>query len=772
MIIGLLSTAAGSTIALADIQANVTDAANNGQTDAADAMPGTTTKAQTRSEDSIITAEESAHDTQLSSIENEPQIIEFSADQLDYDSDSELVTASGHVSMRREGNHVRADVIEWDRKTGRVIANGNVAVTSAEGDQAYGDRVELTDTLKDGVIENILLVIERGGRIAARSGSMADGRTVLDHAIYSPCDVAEANGCPKTPLWRIKAVEVIYNPNKNRIYYRDARMEVLGLPVLWLPRLSHPDGSAVSGTGLLVPDIRISRLNGFELALPYYMALGPNHDLTITPHLYSKVLPALEGEYRRMTDLGPFEIGAIGTISSRLPASNTNNNLTKERRGLRGYLHANGQFQISPEWRTTFAGRLTSDSTFMRRYDVSRDDRLRSFAKLERIGGESYFSVAGWAVQTLRITDTQGQQPIALPAIDYRWRPYDEILGGRLEVHANSLALLRTAGQDTRRALASIKWDMRRYTPGGQVVTLTGFARGDVYQTDQTHKTLNPLYSGTEGWHTRGIAAVAADFAWPLAGPAFGGLQTITPRVQLVASPGTSNLSIPNEDSRAVDLDDSNLFALNRFPGYDRWEDGSRVTWGFDWSLRIPDFSVESNLGQSYRLTDKPSIFPDGTGLTDRLSDVVGRTTFRWKDFVALTLRYRLDKNNLAIRRNEVNAMIGSRETYVTAGYLKLKRNINLEDLQDREEVRVGGRWKFARYWSIFGSTIIDLTPSSNTPLIKADGFEPIRHRVGIAYEDECFEFGVTWRRDYVSTGDARRANTYLFRISLKNLGR
>ena len=60
----------------------------------------------------------------------------------------------------------------------------------------------------------------------------------------------------------------------------------------------------------------------------------------------------------------------------------------------------------------------------------------------------------------------------------------------------------------------------------------------------------------------------------------FGGTQRLTPRVQLVLTPPTRNLSIPNEDARAVDLEDSNLFALNRFPGYDRWEDGSRVTYG------------------------------------------------------------------------------------------------------------------------------------------------------------------------------------------------
>ena len=702
--------------------------------------------------------------------DGQDRTVDFSADQLGYDSDADIVTATGNVIMTRDGNRVRADRIDWNRETGRVIASGNVAATGAEGDTAYGDKVELTDTLRDGVIDNVLLVLERGGRIAARSGSRTGDRTVLDHAVYSPCDIADSHGCPKTPLWQVKAVEVVHDAQQHRIFYRDARLEVLGAPLLWLPRLSHPDGGGSSGTGLLVPDVRISRLNGVELAFPYYIALGSDRDLTLTPHLYSDVLPGLAAEYRQMTSLGPYKLGGFITYGSRVPASSTSDTGDSQR-DIRGYFEGNGRFQLDPDWRISFSTRLASDRTFLRRYDFSRDDRLRSFLEAERIGSESYFSIAGWAVQTLRAGDSQGQQPIALPAIDYRWKPADLVAGGRLEIEANSLALLRTDGQDTRRALASVKWDMRRYTPMGQVITLTGFARGDVYQTEQTGLNAIDIYRGTEGWHTRGIAAVAVDVTWPLAGEAFGGTQVFTPHVQFVASPNTKNESIPNEDSRAFDLEDSNLFALNRFPGYDRWEDGARTTYGFEWSLDVPNFAIRTVVGQSYRLTSKPTLFPDGTGLTDRFSDIVGRTEFKWRDFLSVTHRFRLDKDNFALRRNEVDATIGTRQTYLTVGYLRLNRDIVLEDLSDREELRLGARWKFARYWSVFGSTIVDLTSRSEDPTTLSDGYQPIRHRVGIAYEDECFEFGVSWRREYVTTGDARKANTYMFRIALKNLG-
>ena len=71
----------------------------------------------------------------------------------------------------------------------------------------------------------------------------------------------------------------------------------------------------------------------------------------------------------------------------------------------------------------------------------------------------------------------------------------------------------------------------------------------------------------------------------------------------------------------------------------------------------------------------------------------------------------------------------------------------------------------------MFGSTTIDLTNKVEDPTSLANGFDPIRHRIGIAYEDNCLQFGVTWKRDYEQIGDARKGNTFSIQLALKNLG-
>jgi LPS-assembly protein len=699
---------------------------------------------------------------------SEDQIVTFSADTVTYDNDADLVTASGEVRMNREGNYLAADQVIWDRKSGQVYAKGNVVVVTPEGDKLIGENVQLTDSLRDGTVDNLMVVLESGGRIAARHGARVNGVSTFTSAIYTPCPVTTDTGCPKRPSWSITAARVIDDPKSKRIRFEGGHLQLFGVNLPLLPVVSIARGTE-GASGWLVPDFAISSRNGFELAVPYHWQIAPNRDATITPHAYTSVLPAIELKYRELNSLGAFQADGFLTYGRVDSTSSTN----PGPRQLRGYFDGNGKWQLDQEWSITTSLRIATDKTVTRRYDLTNDDRLRNVVNVERITPDSYISIAAWAFQGLRVDDQQKQIPFALPAIDARFR-FDDIAGGHLEIEGNSLAVTRIEGQDTQRAFASATWDLRRLTPWGQQVTLTAFGRGDVYHTDDAQDTTVAIYRGTDGWHARAIGALAADVQWPFIGDFFGGIQRLVPRVQLVLTPPTSNVDIPNEDSRSVDLEDSNLFALNRFAGYDRWEDASRVTYGFDWSLDRKNLSIDSTIGQSYRFGRLRNIFPEGTGLTGRVSDIVGRTRIRYGRFIDITHRYRLDKDNLAVRRNEIDLTLGTTQTYAQIGYLRLNRNIDptIEDLRDKEELRVAARILFRRYWSVFGATVIDLTDKAEDPLSLADGWEPVRSRLGIQYEDDCLTLGLTWRRDYERIGTFRKGSTFALHLAFKGVSR
>ena len=703
--------------------------------------------------------------------------VDFEADQISYNEESRLVIASGRVQVSRDGYRLLADRVEYQRAAqgdaaGEVVAIGNVSITDPAGNQAMGDRVTLSDSLKDGAIANMLLVLNDGGRLGARTASRRDNVYSLGHATYSPCAVVDKDGCPQTPVWKIKAVSVRYDEKRHRISYRDASLEMFGVPVLWLPSLSHPDGDAPRASGVLVPAVEIQRQLGVGVSAPLHLALAPDTDVTLTPWLYTATNPALAFQARRLLGAGPIQIDGMFTFSRRFDLAN--DGVTEIDRGekFRGYLGVKGRLQHDSRWRSVFSVRLTTDDTFNRRYGLGFDDTLRSSYALERITDESWLSISAWYFQGLRATDRPGESPLVLPIIDYDWRPDWDVAGGKVRLGANSMLLTRSDGQDLFRVIGWSRWDRSLTTTLGQRVAFTGLVRGDVYDVRNAALATFPDYAGRDGWRTRGVALAAVDISWPFAGPALGGDQTISPRVQLVAAPRIANSGFANEDSRAFELEDISLFDLNRTPGLDRIESGSRVTYGVEYALDRPGWQLRAEIGQSLRLDGDGSEFAAGTGFRGRLSDVVGRTSLKIGRLVELTHRFRVDKDSFAVRRNEIDLTLGGRRTYVSAAYIRLNRNVLLEDLEDRQELRIAGRVAFARYWTLFGNAIVDLTTKADNPLTGNDGFQPIRHRIGVEYEDECFRFGVGWRRDYVGDRDFRPGNNFQISIAFKTLGR
>jgi LPS-assembly protein len=702
--------------------------------------------------------------------------VAFEADRAQYDDQTQILTASGSVFLRRQDQSVRADSVTWNRKTGKILATGNVRMVDKDGNQLFTSQVELTDQFDVGAMQSMLLALREGGRLAATSGQRdAQGRVFLSHAAYTGCAVVNAKGCDVKPSWRIDASRVLYDPNRKLMRFYGARLILFGIKLPALPAAVTiaTDGRAIGG--LLIPNFRLSSANGVEFSETYYQRFGDNKDIAATAFVFSKVSPMAELEWRQLTATGAYQITGFATSSPRIPVSGTGvgNTGGNSRTAFRGYLDTNGQFQLSPQWDINFSGRVVTDRTFLYRYYISGDDELRSTVKVEHIDPDSYFAITGWAFQTLRTDERQGLVPIALPEIDYRRRLVDPLLGGIITLQANSLAITRTAGQDSQRALLSARWDLRRITPLGQVVTLTALAQGGAYHSSNNDLTTTTVYQGLPGWQARGSVTAAVDVTWPFVGSAFGGTQVLTPHVQLVAASPTPNLSIPNEDSRAVELEDDNLFALNRFPGYDRIEDGARITYGVDYQLDRPGWRATANIGQSYRFTNNDTLLPPGTGLSGRMSDYVGRVELRYRDFVTFTERFRIDHATGAVHRNEVDATIGSERTYFELGYLRLNRltAFSLEDLADSNELRAAARVAIGPYWSVFGSGVFDLSQSNLLPNQSNAAFQPLRTRLGLSYKSDCLELDVTYRRDYITIGDAVQGNSFMLHLSLKHLG-
>jgi len=681
----------------------------------------------------------------------------FNADRLSYDQELGIVSAEGNVEISSGARILRANSVSFNERTDTVSASGDVSILEPTGEVLFAEYAELTDRLRSGAIKSIRILMTDRSRFAAADAVRENGNvTTMSHAVYSACQL-----CPdhpnRPPLWQIKAVEVIHNQKLQRVDYKDAFLEVYGVPIAYTPYFSHPDPTVKAKTGLLPPSYGSSSELGYRITTPYYIRLSPSRDMTLAPTFTSKEGIVLGGEYRERTAGGRYLVDASLT---RVDERDDNNAKTGSK-DIRGHIFADGNFTLNPTWRWGFKGRRTTDDTYLRRYDISSEDTLTSKLFVEGFRGRQYFALNSYAFQGLREDDDPGTTPLVMPQLEYAYVGKPGRRGQSWRVDASALSLYRADGQDTQRLSIGSTWRLPHTTKGGSVYALTARMRGDGYHVTSMPNASNAALSDS-GFRGRLLPLMALDWRLPMVRSVGTVRQVIEPVVSAVAAPyGGNPDSIPNEDSLSFEFDDTNVFSVNRFPGLDRWEGGPRVNYG----LKVAAYGQSGGystamIGQSYRLK-ADSTFADRTGLENKRSDYVGRLTISPSEFLDYVQRIRIDRDTLTIRRNEFDLAVGPERLRLDLGYLSLSKELTANDFASREELRMSAKARLTNTWSADAHSRRDLTQEGGS----------IAHGLGLVYEDECVVFTTRFDRTFTQDRDVQPSSSITFRVRLKGLG-
>ncbi|MFN4089239.1 MAG: LPS-assembly protein LptD [Alphaproteobacteria bacterium] len=668
--------------------------------------------------------------------------------------DDDVVTARGSVEVERGGRLMLADSVSWNRSTGIVSAAGNVALVEPDGTVVFAETVEITEDLRDGVIDELRMLLSDDSRLAARSARRTAGqRTVMRRAVYSPCALCETDRT-RPPLWQIKAREVVHDEVQQEIVYKDAIMEMWGVPVMYAPYFFHPDPTVERKTGLLAPTFGSDSDLGLFVRQPFHIAIAPNQDATLTPIFLSKEGVIGAGEYRYLWNRGRLGLrGSAGQID-RTVSDGAGTRV--KRNEWRGHLRANGAYDIDENWRARAQIYRASDDTYLRKLDFDDAPTLRSEAFVEYFSGRSWGTFGASTVQELRDDVANRVTPSTLPhaTFSYVGRQGPD---GYWSANANAAVFIRDEGTESRRLSLSGGWNLPVPTEGGYLFDLSVGVRGDVYSVDDVVVN-GRSESGVVG---RLVPQAVASWRYPLARITESMTQVIEPVAMVAVAPNRVNpRRIPNEDSSNLDFDDLNLMEANRFPGYDRVEGGQRLTYGLRAGAHgLEGGRVEAFVGQSLR--HGADDFDRGSGLRDGFSDVVGRLQVSPADWLDMLYRFRVDKDDLSFRRSEFALRAGTPRIRVSAEYVQLDSATATTDLfSRREQVRIGVQARLTENWSAFGSHRRDLEAN-----------DPLRTQVGLLYEDECFAFQATYTRDYTSDRDLRQDEKIMFRVHFKQLG-
>ena len=685
------------------------------------------------------------------------------ADQLTVDENRGIVVATGNVEISRGNQVLLADRVTYNQKTEMLTASGNVALLHPTGEVTFAEQAEFTDDFKDGIVKGIRMLLTDNSRLAAVSGRRSEGLiTEMKKGVFSPCKLCKKHP-QHPPLWQIKAARIIHDAKNKNIEYRDATLEMFGIPVMYTPYLTHPDPTVKRRSGFLAPDYGSSSDLGVMIRVPYYINIAEDKDATVMPVFTTNEGPVLFGEYRQRLRNGEFEIQGSITRSNKDVGTGAN---ADDDDDTRGHIRGQGRFDLNDVWRAGFEIDRSSDDTYLRRYDFGRggEDTLTSLGFVEGFHRRNYAKLSAMAFQGLRERDDADETPLVVPFGEYNYVGRPDRWGGRFNFDASILALTRSEGADSRRFSLKSGWRLPYTSPGGHVYSLSASLQTDIYHVENLIDPKNPTASKQSGVTGRVFPQLAMDWRYPLVRRDRKATHLIEPMAAIVVSPNGHNPGkIPNDDSQDVEFDDTNLFSPNRFTGVDRVDGGQRITYGLNWGMFGHKNSLITGfIGQSFRLRENND-FPAGSGLNDKLSDLVARVRYSPRNDLNILYRARIDPEDFTANRSEVHLGIGflKRRGWINLDYLFVSEEAGTGEFGDREEISGGLSYRISNYWRLNANARRDLTADG--------GF--ISYGGGLTYEDECFILDTTLNRSFTRDRDLEPTDSIFFKFTFKHLG-
>jgi len=676
------------------------------------------------------------------------------ADELVYDNKNSRVIAKGNVEVYYKDYALRSEQLMYDQKANTLNAIGNVRIKEPDGAVVTADRITLTDDFRDGFLRSFKTVTKEEARISAANAYKEGNTTVFEKGTFTPCKACE-NNPDAPPIWQIKANKITHKKDEGNVYFEDATFEVFGVPVAYVPYFYYPDPTVKRRSGFLAPEFSNSDNLGFAVGTPYYYSLSPSADLTVTPVVTTEAGFLLKTDWRQRLANGSYRVEADGVYDDD-PSDGTNK--------FRGSLQSKGEFNAGSFWKWGWDGTLESDDTFRRFYkldDVLDTDRISTVYLIGQ-NDKNYFEgrLSHFGGLTARNTVTNNDEDSNAATIDYNYIFANPLLGGELAYDGNVLALNRDNGGDVNRIVNQLKWRRQFTDSAGEIITPFAQARADLYKTTSFTDVFDgDNEDGTTAVRTQVVGGV--EYRYPFVKHTETATHVIEPIAQIIVRPNIGDQGkIPNEDSQSLVFDDTLLFDINKFSGFDRLETGTRANYGVQYSVDTASgLNARVVFGQSTQIAGENSFSKD-TGLGTDRSDFVAGVYVDLLRNVNLTTQMRIDADTLEVKREDIQISGFYGPLMGAVNYVNAEKQPELGFPDDREEIAALAAFKIADNWTVFGDLRYSL-----------DRDEFVRNSLGVKYSNDCFVLSVVYAESNISDGEIKPDKSVLVRYDILQLG-
>ena len=285
------------------------------------------------------------------------------ADQVLVENQSRLI-ATGNVEALYDGTRLNATRIVYDRDSDTLTLDGPLRITDPQGNVLVADSGRIDSEMRNGLLRGARIVLDQQLQMASVEARRVAGRyTQLSRVAVTSCRVC---GDDTPPLWQIRASRVVHDQEERQIYFENAQLRVLDVPVFYVPYMRLPDPTLERARGFLIPSIKSSTLLGFGVKLPYFIPLGA------TPRHHAGAL--------RLAGDPDARVALQAGIPLRRHRA--------ERRGHRRHSAARtsaaaicsppARSTLPRDFRLGFDIEATTDDAYLNDYDYSGTDRLES----------------------------------------------------------------------------------------------------------------------------------------------------------------------------------------------------------------------------------------------------------------------------------------------------------------------------------------------------------------------------------------------------------
>ncbi len=677
------------------------------------------------------------------------------ANKIAYDGRAKVATATGLVRLTYGPYTLTATKVVYDLKNDRLKANGSVEFREPNGNVLQADSAEIFNHFKEAFAHHLKALLTNDVTITADYARRYEGGiTIYENVSYTACKTCVDEG--GTPLWAIVSKETKHDEVEHTLYHKDARFEIAGVPVLFLPYLSHPDPSVRRRSGFLLPQIKSGHMYGVGVVTPYFWAPAPNYDLTFSPVWTTRQGPVADVEWRHALASGSYNIRGYGVHQLAREEPNDDQK-------WRGAVTSEGRFEIARNWHWGWDGTVVSDKTFLRHYDFDDRDLATSQAYVVGIDGRNFFAAQALHFQTLLVDEDQDLMPTALPYVRADYLFDDPVAGGELGLYTNVYSLTRNdpdtnfdLGTEQTRAVADLHWQRQIINGMGQVVTPFVSLRGDAFISDNV-----PGSSSDTETSARFLPSAGIDLRWPFLAPHELGQNVFTPVAQIIAATDeTDKGDIGNEDAITINFDHTNLFLQDRFTGLDRYEGGTRANAGFVYSFLAENGGfARVSFGESFHLAGKNS-FSENSGLEGPSSDLVGAIAFQPWESLRFTYQTRVEEDLSDINAQEASLSLTFDRISGSLNYANIDAAPNFGRDEHEEQIWGDADYRFAEAWSVFGGLRYDL---------RSDVF--MEKTIGLAFVCDCMSAKLSYNESLTSNPDDKVDRSLKFSVEFRTLG-